>query len=313
MTTLPPARRYFRYRLDNDREGTAILQDNTIFVYEDNTLKKFPRRFDTWAKCEPGEIDTEKVKQTISIAKAHALMGDVAPLVKSVGEPLLHPGEYHPRIWRQATGPSPHIYGREYTDCLVAFQNLERDLSELFRTLEPDARNDNAYGHRVRELLILACTEVENQLKGVLKSNGGSGDKMPHYFKVVPAFQLNEWKVKLKQYADYPAIAPFSDWAIAPGQTDVTSPFWYRAYNKAKHDRASAFHQANLSATINAVAAVGVLIMAQFGAALTHNPFRPDNFRMEQIRLEWRPDYPLEKGYIPDIDGGGWNPVQHNF
>jgi hypothetical protein len=83
-------------------------------------------------------------------------------------------GTYFPRIWRglysddvfqiyNAISPRS-VYGRKYIDSVVASSIIFDEMRNLFRYIEPQTENSSAYGHKIRELLIIACTEVETLL-----------------------------------------------------------------------------------------------------------------------------------------------------
>lgn len=93
----------------------------------------------------------------------------------------LAPGEYHPRIWRGYKGnpfidqfdalKPDKVYGQKFMGAIVASESLFKEVSEVFRQIEPDQANYQVYGHRLRELLILLCTEVEANWKAVFELN----------------------------------------------------------------------------------------------------------------------------------------------
>ncbi len=63
-----------------------------------------------------------------------------------------------------------------------------------------------------------------------------------------------------------PTIKPFAPWLALRGQSapnGIPLP-WYQAYNASKHDRQQAFKEANLWNLIQAVAALLIVITAQF-------------------------------------------------
>ena len=110
--------------------------------------------------------------------------------------------------------------------------------------------------HIVAIIIILACTEVEAQWKGVLEANGltpsGSYFKTTDYVKLLPVMKLDQYEVALIRYPRISATGPFMGW-------DATKPTkslsWYAAYNQVKHDRETKFEEASLQHAIEAVAA----------------------------------------------------------
>jgi len=144
---------------------------------------------------------------------------------------------------------------------------LVQRLDELLHFVEPAPNTLSTYSHKARELLILACTEVENYWKQYLQQAG----ETPHrnefttndYVKLkVPLF-LDEIEVSLPRYPAVPPFRPFLDWSNKPSPTK-TLP-WYDAYNKTKHDRKAHFSEATLLNCLHAVAANIALFSVRFG------------------------------------------------
>jgi hypothetical protein len=84
-------------------------------------------------------------------------------------------GEYFPRIWRGVYDVHNHyyynsinarkMYGGSFIGSNVAASNIFDAVESLFRFVEPTKENLSAYGHKIREALILTCTEVESAWK----------------------------------------------------------------------------------------------------------------------------------------------------
>lgn len=224
---------------------------------------------------------------------------------------LLENGQYFPRIWRGYDGGRPFvdtvdlldpfsIYGGEYTGAIVAAESLLREVKALFRSVEPDVVNDRAYGHRMRELLILLCTEVEANLVGVLKRNfplmvqkekGYLTTK--HYQVLKNVMFLDKYVVRLADYKDR-KFSPFENW-VGPEKSTDSIP-WYAAYNLVKHDRERNFHYACMANVLNAAAALHILQLAQWGGGL----FSLMRGARESIFVtEEHPIIPLGEIYMP--------------
>lgn len=211
------------------------------------------------------------------ISHAVKSFGYVHPIqVESIERSLLPLNGYHPRVWRgnfSLRGGSgwsnpinnSDVYGDGYISALVAADSVFNYLVEVFRFIDPTYANLRSYGARLRELLILACTEVEGLWKGVLRANSSvvkKRYKTDDYYQVCELLRLKEWVVYLKDYPSIGEFSPFFEWsAEKPSQ----SLAWYEAYNSVKHDRERAANQANLKNLINAVAALHILNLAQWG------------------------------------------------
>jgi hypothetical protein len=60
------------------------------------------------------------------------------------------------------------ISQEKVTESFVSLHILLKKLEELFETVEPTEANLTAYGHKIREILLLACMEVESSWSAVL-------------------------------------------------------------------------------------------------------------------------------------------------
>ncbi|KPX05308.1 hypothetical protein [Pseudomonas syringae] len=206
--------------------------------------------------------------------------------LSSVSELITPMGYFNPRVWRgipaspgfggyEGVAPSPLIYSSR-KQATVAATSLFSGLVELFRYVEPSSTNDQCFGHRARELLILACTEVESHWKGVLlhnMKNPATPSFKPvtkDYIKLAPILRLKDWRVMLKDYFGYRLIAPFEHWDTAKPSQSLE---WYSAYNAVKHDREGKFEQAQIQFVIEAMAAVHVMLAAQWGPEIHSNSF----------------------------------------
>jgi hypothetical protein len=143
-------------------------------------------------------------------------------------------------------------------------------LDEVLLTIEPTANTLSSFGHKTRELLILACTEAENYWKRYMVVSGlpqpQNGFTTNDYIRLRAPLFLHEFEVSMPRYSAIPAMRPFLDWSRQPSPT-TTLP-WYHAYQMTKHDRDVHFDKASLSNCIQAVAANLILFSVRFG------PFR---------------------------------------
>jgi hypothetical protein len=94
---------------------------------------------------------------------------------------------------------------------------LVQKLDEIFLYIEPDITSLNTYSHKTRELLILACTEVENfwqyymTLANAAPQNGRNYTTKD-YVKLVDKLHLKDYEFKLKTYSNMSSIKPFENW-----------------------------------------------------------------------------------------------------
>lgn len=231
----------------------------------------------------------------------------------------LPPGAYYPRMSRpsdqhpvQSPGMLPEFW--KSPDLMAGTLNQVRSLvgmlDAIFQAVHPVQENMMCYGSSIRNLLILACTECEAQWRGVLAANGfiptrpSTGD----YVKLAPAMRLSEYAVKLQHYPWLDPVAPFETWgAAAPTQSIA----WYDDYNAAKHDREAAFARATVGSSIQAVAAVWIMVAAQFGV---HGVREFDDLR-RYFHLERVPLWRYSQVYTHGYDGfeGAAGPCNYSF
>ncbi|EJQ7926517.1 hypothetical protein ACQW7T_004331 [Pseudomonas aeruginosa] len=217
-------------------------------------------------------------------------------------------GHYNPRVWRGIPPKSPLDTGYNglvrdqseyhlYMEGIHSAESLLEELTRLFRTIAPAPANDATYGHRVRELLILACTEVEASWRGIYTANCSTTKNSystKHYVKLKPLLRLDEWVVRLKNYPGYPELNPFKGWESVEGMT-TKSLHWYDDYNAVKHNRENEFHRASFGSLIKAMAAIHVLQVAQWGPELYH---RFHGNRYSAFETVSFPEYGPEEQYI---------------
>jgi hypothetical protein len=138
-------------------------------------------------------------------------------------------------------------------------------LEELFETIEPSKENLSAYGLKIREVLLLACMEVESSWSAVLKENKYTTTgalTTNDYVKLLTPMALDSYKLSLRSYPHFPAFTPFENW---DAQRPTASLAWYDAYNKTKHDREENLKLGTLHNAVQAVGAAVVMFYAQFG------------------------------------------------
>jgi hypothetical protein len=187
------------------------------------------------------------------------------------------PGKYFPRMARPASinEPSPghnpdtsdefRHYRARSTGQLHAFVE---ELDQICRVIHPQGDNLRTYGHATRNILILACTEVEAHWKTILEDNRYKGKKRDgrfdtrDYVNLLPAMRLDQYVVSLNYYPWLPIVTPFDGWNSSCSTKSLP---WYDAHNKVKHDREGHFAEATLQHALTAVTACFVMLCAQYG------------------------------------------------
>jgi hypothetical protein len=184
----------------------------------------------------------------------------------------IQPGLYYPRIWRgYCPDNNPYVgynavnphreYGYKYIQSAVAASSLFDYLTEIFRHVEPANENLSAFGHKTRELLLLACMEIESGWRAVLEENTKQEKRQERYttadyFRVKEPLNLGAWSVVMTDYPHLETFMPFEEWtSVSPTQ----SLPWYNAYNAVKHHREGKFSQATLENLLSAMAALHIM------------------------------------------------------
>lgn len=147
-----------------------------------------------------------------------------------------------------------------------ALRILLDKLDDIFLYVEPDQNGIRSFGHKSRELLILACTEVENMWtsffnKAGITSSNGRRFTTQDYVKLLPKLCLGEFQISFKNY-NVRKFQPFINWNAAQPTKSLS---WYDAYNKTKHDRNNAFSSATLENVMDAITANVVMFCAKYG------------------------------------------------
>jgi len=178
------------------------------------------------------------------------------------------PGAAYKRMFQPISGLSSFhtaIDTNARTQSFVALRLLLAKMAGIFENIEPSPRNLHVYGHKVRELLLLAAMEAEASWAAILKANGyPPKDRLntTDYVKLLDPMLLDSYSLALTSYPEFPSFAPLKDWdAKRPTQ----SLDWYEAYNATKHNREECLDAATLERAIHAVGATVVMFYAQFG------------------------------------------------
>jgi hypothetical protein len=144
-----------------------------------------------------------------------------------------------------------------------AFLLLQDDILDLFSYVEPSDKNLQTYSHRIQQLLMRGCVEIEANLTAILLDNEyelASGDLTMRQYRLVEiSHRLSSYEVRIPGWKGARGLRrPFANW-----QANHSLP-WYQAYNKSKHNRHENFELATFDALIDAFCGLNVLLSAQF-------------------------------------------------
>jgi hypothetical protein len=175
--------------------------------------------------------------------------------------------------------------------------NLKEHLEVISKVIYPCEDNGDAFGHEIRNVLIVSCTEVEAQWRGVMrdgfcfeKKDGEDMATRVQYKELLEPLRLHQYCVRFPYFPTLREISPFKDWK-SEGKLD-----WYDAYNKVKHDREKNFRQAKLIHAFEAAAAYFVMLCAQHGWEVAA---RPDEAKTKFFYLKAAPTWEKDYCYKP--------------
>lgn len=223
------------YGLQTISPGLTVIEKNKDNIsLEDWVIKTF------------GAINIKKMKTNI---------GEV---IKGIWNPgLCYPNEIYNAL---NTNESENLEERQTLYILL------KSLFDILLYIEPSSKSLSTYSHELRNLLILSCTEVENQFISILKlSNINSTRRhfdMNDYVILLKNSNIKYFQVNFVNYNVLNNIVPFKNWSK---KKPTQSLKWYDAYNKTKHNRSEHFDKSSLINVINAIAANIVLYCIRFG------------------------------------------------
>lgn len=132
---------------------------------------------------------------------------------------------------------------------------------DILTYIEPSSQSLQAYGYKLRELLILASTEVENILRFYTPNPTNKNLNTSDYIQIMQKVALNKYKISFIDCVNKFSCKPFENWNNASPTQSIQ---WYNAYNNVKHDKANNIDQATLENCLNAVAAVVILFCVRY-------------------------------------------------
>lgn len=259
-----------------------------------------------------------KEEEFIEFAVKNMVTG--APInLGSIGQSSLPLNHYFPRVWRghykfgrgelcSNAVSNMMEYGSSYVSSMVAAENIYRYLQEIFNYIDPCQENLEAFGPKLRELLILACTEVEGLWKGVLRANSTKEKgrySTKDYYTLCELLCLKSWSVYLKDYPDLGQFSPFESWT---SEQATQSLVWYESYNAVKHDREKSTNQATLKNVLGAISAIHILLVAQWGPDVYSEK---EGGRRSPFELNQIPIFLASDLYVSSFESSGMIPVKY--
>ncbi|MBP5055389.1 hypothetical protein [Pseudomonas chlororaphis] len=145
-----------------------------------------------------------------------------------------------------------------------AFLLLQKDVLDLFSYVEPSDKNIETYSHRIQQLLMRACVEVEANLTAIFLDNEYAAARgnltMQQYRLIDISHRLSSYEIRVPTWQGSKGVRkPFHGWSLGGASLP-----WYQAYNKSKHNRHENFKLATFDALIDAFCGLSALLSAQF-------------------------------------------------
>ncbi len=271
--------KYGFFRMDTLNDKYYILMNKGIFDNLELSVGTLSQRQD-YENRASGSLEwlknTDPTERLLSIILWHESMQN-REIKKII--PNANPGKFYKRsirgLYYNSESCITEIYNHSAKlDEIRSFQSICNSLTSLFDFIEPEHQNLTTYGNKIREGLILGCTEVEYLLKKTLIDNNYTNSarmSMNDYVKTLPYLKLDQYSVKLKMFPDLGAFKPFSNWSSS---LPTQSLSWYDSYNAVKHDRGSNKNRSTLEMLLNSVAAIHILLEAHYGEHLFDSPLR---------------------------------------
>jgi hypothetical protein len=232
----------------------------------------------------------------------------------------LSPGEFYPRMARPSSAlphesPGTNPATRAFADVVAISRAqlvaLTTQLERICQTVHPAPETSGTYGHDIRNLLILACTEVETHWRAILLANGQMKRRLTtnDYVALQAAMRLGDYAVAFPHFPWLAPISPFLGWGDTGKPTKGLD--WYNAYNAVKHNREGNVREGTLENAMSAVSACVILLCAQFGTIV----ILPAGSQLASFfHLSGVPNWPFSECYTsPYSDGRGWRPRQFTF
>jgi len=282
-------------------------QPRQIWLFDGKTAKNMSVSnpeggLGTFFKAEPDEDIWDCIRRDTPWLAPDMTEGQFYPMI-------LGPGEFYPRIARPIALADANILYSPWMETDFAYvvnsrshlTLLVRKLETICHTVQPSMKTMDVYGHEIRNLLILAVTEIEMYFKGILTKNSSSASKLNtnEYFKLADPMKLRDYVVTFNNYPEIQAVSPFAEWDKSK-PTDSLD--WYAAYHGVKHNREGEFARGTLKNVFEAVAACMIMFVAQFGPAAL-------NFELTSFVALGVPNWTISGMYLPRMNTVDWVPV----
>lgn len=265
--------------------------------YDNETIKKVieenPREF--LFSTETKEITTEKLEINIGnyYSRIYRPIGNIVSIPFMDGHLLFKPALYLP------------VNLTEYYNSINQVEYLIELLKRIFRVVQPVDGNNQTFGIEIRNIIILICTEIEAQWKGILKANNYSKNKAitKDYVKLKDVLKLKDYDLALRNFPNIKSVSPYSNWDPKNPTQSLT---WYDAYNKIKHDREGQMKLATIQNAVDSIIALIIILISQYGPNIIFETELKNYFLLEKEPI-WND---VEKYYPPrSLENQDWKEI----
>ena len=184
-----------------------------------------------------------------------------------------------------------HENEHKITNYLIEFKILNSYFEKISEYIAFDKINKNTFSNRLRQFILLCCTEIEAQFQGILQENNyifKNNLSTKDYFNLKDILKLNEYKIRFRNFSNLGKFSPFVKWNK---DKQTKSLCWYNNYNEIKHNKYENFEKANLKTALNCLAALAILLYAQFKNFIQLKEYIEQIFIFEKIPVwdknEW--------------------------
>ena len=176
---------------------------------------------------------------------------------------------------------------------------LTRGLDLICQTVHPHEKTFDSYGHTIRNLLILACAEVETHWRGILVANDFKKRqyRTTDYVKLQGGHETRRIRLAISFFSLARSCSSIREMGNLDNTTQDLG--WYDAYNHIKHNREEKFHMASLRHAFEAVGACVIMMVAQFGRSLIIGDLSElgSFFHLSSV-----PEWPASHHYMPPFE-----------
>jgi hypothetical protein len=140
------------------------------------------------------------------------------------------------------------------------FLAVERDVDNLTRYVEFSMANFSVYSVEIARILMASTQETDVLLRQLCQTHGSSATDeagyrlfIPRQFSKLPTIEVEVARYALK-------FTPFRDWLFN------STPKWWTANNKVKHQRHTHFAEASLENMLSSVCALLIANIYYYGS-----------------------------------------------